>query len=79
MAASAKALRRSIQGADRRSFVAAQRRSSTWRRSCRSAKAAKARWQSPSRFCLLFAHDLRANAFAFVARENHYTLFRIMR
>jgi len=27
----------------------------------------------------LFAHDLRANAFAFVARENRYTLFRIMR
>jgi hypothetical protein len=30
-------------------------------------------------FGLLFAHDLRANAFAFVARENRYTLFRIMR
>jgi hypothetical protein len=26
----------------------------------------------------LFEHDLRANAFAFVARENRYTLFRIM-
>jgi hypothetical protein len=34
--------------------------------------------ESPSRFRLLFAHDLRANAFAFVARENRYTLFRIM-
>jgi hypothetical protein len=30
-------------------------------------------------FGLLFADDLRANAFAFVARENRYTLFRIMR
>jgi hypothetical protein len=27
---------------------------------------------------LLFGHDLRANAFAFVARENRFTLFRIM-
>jgi hypothetical protein len=26
----------------------------------------------------LFEHDLRANAFAFVARENRFTLFRIM-
>jgi hypothetical protein len=25
-----------------------------------------------------FEHDLRANAFAFVARENRFTLFRIM-
>jgi len=27
----------------------------------------------------LFAHDPRASAFAFVARENRYTLFRIVR
>jgi hypothetical protein len=26
----------------------------------------------------LFEHDLRANAFAFVARENRFPLFRIM-
>jgi hypothetical protein len=51
-------------------------------RTDRSTSLIKARWfldESWSRFGLLFAHDLRANAFAFVARENRYTLFRIMR
>jgi hypothetical protein len=47
----------------------------------RSDRSSKARWvldESWSRFSLLFANDLRANAFAFVARENRYTLFRTM-
>jgi hypothetical protein len=34
---------------------------------------------SPLALALVLTHDLRANAFAFVATENRYTLFRIMR
>jgi hypothetical protein len=41
----------------------------------------QAQWdraESASRFRFLFLPDLRANAFAFVAGESRYTLFRIM-
>jgi len=34
--------------------------------------------ESERRFYVLIEHDLRANALRFVARENRYTLFRIM-
>jgi hypothetical protein len=43
-----------------------------------AAKAGSGFDESSSRFGSLIEHDLRANAFAFVTRENRYTLFPIM-